>query len=204
MNDSINDFEALIKLVIIGDMNVGKTNFLIRFIEEQFTPIYQPTVGFDFKSKIVFLPNSKKKVKFQIWDTAGQERYMALNKQLFQSVNGIILMYDITNQQSFERLDEWMKLVKKDSYGVTLILIGNKNDLENKRVISKEKGEEYANKYNIKIFESSGKSGMNVNESFFFLGEQIIRNINKEKRFDDNEIEISEKMSYKNKKRNCC
>ncbi len=149
MNDSITDFEALIKLVIIGDMNVGKTNFLIRFIEEQFTPIYQPTVGFDFKSKIVFLPNSKKKVKFQIWDTAGQERYMALNKQLFRSVNGIILMYDITNQQSFERLDEWMKLVKKDSYGVTLILIGNKIDLENKRVISKEKGEEYANKYNI-------------------------------------------------------
>lgn len=100
----------------------------------------------------------------------------------------------------------WFKkyVLKENANGVPLILIGNKIDLENERVISKEKGEEYANKHNIEIFESSGKSGVNVNEAFIFLGEHIIKNFKKEERLDGSEYEISQKTSYRNKKKNCC
>ena len=89
-----SNFEFQIKLVIIGDSGVGKTNFIFQFTEGRFSPIHVTTVGFDYKSKIIKLPSSKKSVKLQIWDTAGQERYMAINKSLFQKVQGVILMYD--------------------------------------------------------------------------------------------------------------
>ena len=121
-----SDFETLIKLVIIGDSGVGKSNFLFKFIEGQFSPLHVATVGFDYKSKIITLPQSKKKVKLQIWDTAGQEKYMSLNKNILQRVQGIILMYDITQRETFERLTIWLKIIKQMINNITIILVGNK------------------------------------------------------------------------------
>ena len=140
----------------------------------------------------------KKKVKFQIWDTAGQEKYMSINKNLFQRVQGIILMYDITVPSSFENLSKWMTLIKQLADGIPLILIGNKIDLEKERKISKEKGQQFSKDNNIDIFESSGKSGVNVEESFIFLGEQIIRFSNKSnnKSSGGNEYIISKTKSH--------
>ena len=109
-----SDFEFLIKLVVIGDSGVGKTNFIFQFTEGRFSGAYVTTIGFDYKSKIIKLPNNKKVIKLQIWDTAGQERYMAVNKNLFQKVQGIILMYDLTNRDSFEHIQSWLNLVKKN------------------------------------------------------------------------------------------
>ena len=202
--DNNSDFDVLIKLVIIGDSGVGKSNYLLRFVEGEFCPI-ESTVGFDYKSKICYLPKSKKKVKFQIWDTAGQEKYMSINKNLFQRVQGIILMYDITVPKSFENLNKWMTVIKQLADGIPLILIGNKIDLEKQRKITKERGQQFANDNNIDIFESSGKSGVNVEESFIFLGEQIIRlNNNKDnKTSGGNEYIISKETTYKNTKK-CC
>ena len=125
-----SDFETLIKLVIIGDSGVGKSNFLFKFIEGQFSPLHVATVGFDYKSKIVMLPNLKKKVKLQIWDTAGQEKYMSINKNLFQRVQGIILMYDLTKRETFERLNIWLNIIKQMTNEIPIILVANKLDDE--------------------------------------------------------------------------
>ena len=207
MDNNDTDFDILLKLVIIGDSGVGKSNYLYRFVEGDFCPVHEATVGFDYKSKICYLPNVKKKVKFQIWDTAGQEKYMSINKNLFQRVQGIILMYDISVEKSYENLSKWMTLVRQLANGIPLILIGNKIDLENIRKVSKEKGEAFANNNNIDFFESSGKSGVNVEESFIFLGEQIIRlnknNNNNNNDFGGNDYVISKDTTYKKNKK-CC
>ena len=200
--DNNSDFDVLIKLVIIGDSGVGKSNYLLRFVEGEFCPI-ESTVGFDYKSKMCYLPNAKKKVKFQIWDTAGQEKYMSINKNLFQRVQGIILMYDITVPKSFENLNKWMSVIKQLADGIPLILIGNKIDLEKERKISKERGQQFANDNNIDIFESSGKSGVNVEESFIFLGEQILRLNKDNKTSGGNEYIITKETANKNTKK-CC
>ena len=107
------EFQNLIKLLIIGDSSVGKSNFLFQFIENKFTDSHISTVGFDCKSQIVTLPTSKQVVKLQIWDTAGQERYMSVNKNLFLRVQGMILMYDITNRDSFEHVTVWINNIRE-------------------------------------------------------------------------------------------
>ena len=205
MAESDTDFDVLVKLVIIGDSGVGKSNYLYRFVEGEFCPVHEATVGFDYKSKICFLPKCKKKIKFQVWDTAGQEKYMSINKNLFQRVQGIILMYDISDQKSFDNLEKWMKVVKQLASGIPLLLIGNKIDLVDERKVSKEKGESFAEQENIIFFESSGKSGENVDESFLCLGEEIMRlNKNEDKQNTGNEYIISKDTTYNNKKKKRC
>ena len=204
-NNNETDFDELLKLVIIGDSGVGKTNFLYRFVEGEFCPVYNITIGFDFKSKICYLPQSQKMIKFQIWDTAGTEKYMSINKALFQRVQGIILMYDISNVNSFNHLEKWMELIREFANDTPLILIGNKIDLVNDRTISKEKGEQFAHDNNITFFESSGKSGINIEESFIYLGEEIIKNkSSNSKAFEGNTSIISKDSTKSEKKRSCC
>ena len=207
MSNNDNNFEVLIKLVIIGDSGVGKSNYLYRFVEGRFCPVHEATVGFDYKSKIIYLPNSKKTVKFQIWDTAGQEKYMSINKNLFQRVQGIILMYDIAEPKSFENLNQWMNVVKQLANGIPLILIGNKIDLVDERKISEERGKDFALSHKIDFFESSGKSGVNVEESFIKLGELVIKynnNSDDNKSAGGSEYIISKETTYNNKKKKCC
>ena len=162
-----SDFEFQIKVVIIGDSGVGKTNFIFQFTEGKFSPLHVSTVGFDFKSKTVKLPKSKKNVKITVYDTAGQERYMALNKNLFQKVQGIILMYDLTERESFENLRKWLNLVNQTVSNKTIILVGNKLDLANEsRIVSEEEAQKMADDNNILFFEGSGSSGQNVEKIF--------------------------------------
>ena len=200
-----SDFETLIKLAIIGDSNVGKSNFLFKFIEGQFSPLHVATIGFDYKSRVVTLPKSKKRVKLQIWDTAGQEKYMSINKNLFQRVQGIMLMYDISNEESFNHLNKWIEHIKENSSGSPVILIGNKSDLEKQSKVSKENGETFAKSHNLLFFEASAKNGTNVNESFLKLGEIIIKDEKFIENRDKNKTEyvISKNTSKKTKKK-CC
>ena len=168
MDNNDSDFDDILKLVIIGDSGVGKSNYLYRFVEGEFCPIHEATVGFDYKSKVSYLPKAKKKVKFQIWDTAGQEKYMSINKNLFQRVQGIILMYDISFEKSFTNLDKWMTVIKQLADGIPLILIGNKIDLENLRKVSKERGEQFANDNNIDFFDQVEKVEKMLKNLLFF------------------------------------
>ena len=173
-----SDFEFLMKVVIIGDSGVGKTNFLFRFVEGKFSEIHIATVGFDYKSRIIKLPNSKKTVKLQVWDTAGQERYMSLNRNLFHRVQGIILMYDLTERDSFEHVTNWLDLVKQSAPNKPVIIVANKLDMaEEGRIVTYEEGEKIAKINNVPFFEASGKKGDNVEDIFLTLSEQIYTNM---------------------------
>ena len=199
-----SDFEFQIKLVIIGDTGVGKTNFIFQFTEGRFSSLHVTTVGFDYKSKIIKLPKSKRNVKLQIWDTAGQERYMAINKSLFQKVQGIILMYDLTNRDSFEHVTNWLNLIKQTVTSKTVILVANKLDLEEeKRIVSVEEGEKIAKDNNILFFEGSGSTGQNVDKIFTAIAESIYTDL-----MDDNnergESLVLKRKKLNQEKKNCC
>ena len=180
-----SDFETLIKLVIIGDSGVGKSNFLFKFIEGQFSPLHVATVGFDYKSKIVTLPVSKKTVKLQIWDTAGQEKYMSINKNLFQKVQGIILMYDLTKRETFDRLKIWLNIIKQMTNEIPIILVANKLDDENNpetgRIVEVSEGEAFAKDNEFQFLEASGLNGTNVEKVFTTISEKIIKNLQEER-----------------------
>ena len=199
-----SNFEFQIKLMIIGDSGVGKTNFIFQFTEGRFSLIHVTTVGFDHKSKIIKLPKSKKNVKLQIWDTAGQERYMAINKNLFQKVQGIILMYDLTNRDSFEHVTSWLNLVKQTVTSKTIILVANKLDIEeDKRIVTEEEGQQLAKENNFLFFEGSGSSGQNVDKIFSTIAEVIYNNLIEERKNDSVNMNIKLKKNKKEKK-TCC
>lgn len=195
------EFENLIKVVIIGDSNVGKTNFLYRFIDNKFSEFHVATISFDYKAKIITLPESKTTVKLQVWDTAGQEKYMSINKNIFLKVNGIILMYDITNRDSYEHIQNWMNIVKQQARCTPVILVGNKIDDDDNRIVTEEEGQKLAKEMKIKyFFEASGKSGHNVEKCFFAISEEILRKL-KKTQFDN--ISLDD-LSPDKKKKGCC
>ena len=201
MNNESN-FDNTIKLLLIGDSSVGKTNFIFRFVDNRFQTVHLTTIGFDFKSKIVTLPNSKKTLKLQIWDTAGQERYMSLNQNLFLKVHGVILMYDISNRDSFDHLTKWLELIKDAINDIPIVLVGNKIDKEEERLVSYNEGEQLAKELNISFFESSGKENKNVKEPFYSLCEEIINKM-KNERTSTNNFSINNQKE-KEKKKKCC
>ena len=204
-DDDKDEYEYLLKLVIMGESSVGKSNYICRFVDGKFNPVHVSTVGFDFKSRIFEMSNPKKKVKFQIWDTAGQEKYMSINKNLFQRVQGIILMYDISNLNSFKNLVKWMDGIKENSKDVPVILIGNKCDLEGERQVQTEEGENFASKYDIKFFEGSAKTGVNVDKSFEAIGDIILNNDKYKENLETSKSEyVISKSTSNKKKKKCC
>ena len=200
-----SDFEFVVKLIIIGDTGVGKTNFIFQFTEGKFSPLHVSTVGLDSKSKIIRLPKLKKNVKIQIWDTAGQERYMAINKNFFHKVQGIIVMYDLTNRDSFENIKSWINLIKQATSNKTVILIANKLDLaKDERIVSESEGEKIAKDNDIMFFEGSGSTGENVDKIFIKIAETIYTSLIEEK---NDEEKCSSKFNLNknnNKKKRCC
>ena len=199
-----SNYEFQIKIVIIGDSGVGKTNFIFRFAENSFSDMHVSTVGLDYKSKIIILPSSKKRVRIQIWDTAGQERYMAINKNTLQKVQGIIIMYDLTNRKSFENLERWFNIVSQNFPGKTVFLVGNKLDLsDDKRIVTVEEGQKLAEENNMKFYEGSGQNGENVEEIFIQMAEKVYENIINDK---DSFQSSSSKLNKNNqkKKKKCC
>ncbi len=198
-----SDFEFPLKVIVIGDTCVGKTNFIFRFVENRFSLNYVSTVGFDYRSKIITLPKSKKKVKLQIWDTAGQERYNAVNKNLFQKVQGVIIMYDITNRVSFENINKWLYLLSQNVSDKAKILVGSKLDLsEEKRILTEEEGQNLADKNNMPFYETSSKTGENVEKIFFTLAQNIYENLSNENINDNASVKIIQ--NPERKKKGCC
>ena len=165
-------FDVKYKIMVLGESKVDKTQLIKRYTKDQFGGVYLTTVGMDFQDKIIEIED--KKVRLQIWDTAGQERFRNVTKSYFQSSQGLVLVYDITDRESFEKLNFWVDNIKNFApENAKLILVGNKCDLANERKVSYEEGENYAKKFNIKFFESSAKDGTNVNELFFYLANEI-------------------------------
>lgn len=159
------NFDYMFKLLIIGNSAVGKTSFLFRYADDSFTSAFVSTVGIDFKVKTVF--RNDKRVKLQIWDTAGQERYRTITTAYYRGAMGFILMYDITNEESFQAVQDWSTQVKTYSWSnAQVILVGNKCDMEEDRVVTYDRGKQLADQLGLEFFETSAKDNINVKEVF--------------------------------------
>ena len=155
------DYDHLFKLVLIGDSGVGKSCFLLRFADDSFTDSYITTIGVDFRFKTI--PVSSKTVKLQIWDTAGQERFRTITSAYYRGADGIIMMYDTCDKDSFDNIDEWLKEVNKYANENTCkILVGNKSDQAADRQVSFEAGQKKAQEMGLQVLETSAKSNTNV------------------------------------------
>ena len=166
--------ECVYKVLLLGDSTVGKTCFLLRYCDKTFEDAHLMTVGLDYRLKSMVLKNEKN-VKLQIWDTAGQDRFRAITKNYYKGANGIILIYDVTNLQSYENVKNWIAQIKESaSQNVIVYLVGNKIDVkEEDRCVKTEDGKKIAEEFNLPFFESSAKLGININEIFEKIVEKI-------------------------------
>ena len=166
--------ECVYKVLLLGDSTVGKTCFLLRYCDKTFEDAHLMTVGLDYRLKSMVLKNEKN-VKLQIWDTAGQDRFRAITKNYYKGANGIILIYDVTNFQSYENVKNWIAQIKESAnQNVIVYLVGNKIDVkEEDRCVKTEDGKKIAEEFNLPFFESSAKLGININEIFEKIVEKI-------------------------------
>ena len=193
-------FDVKYKIMVLGESKVGKTSLIKRYTKDQFGGVYLTTVGMDFQDKIIEIED--KKVRLQVWDTAGQERFRNVTKSYFQSSRGLLVVYDITDKESFEKINFWIENIKNNApENVKLILVGNKCDLANERQVSYEEGEKKASNYNIKSFESSAKDGTNVNELFFYLANEIYQDEKTKGKDNKKTVQLDSK---KKGKKGCC
>lgn len=162
------------KLLMLGDASVGKTSLTHRYITGIFIDSPRLTIGVDFFSKKVRLPNGKK-VKLQIWDFGGEERFRFLLPTYSKGSNAALFLYDITSQKSLESIGAWLEIVRKNAGNIPIFLIGSKKDLESHREVSPEFAKEIATKYScVSHLELSSKTGDNVEPSFEMITELLI------------------------------
>uniref|UniRef100_A0A1A8EEP7 Ras-related protein SEC4 n=4 Tax=Nothobranchius TaxID=28779 RepID=A0A1A8EEP7_NOTKA len=161
-----------LQIIIIGSRGVGKTSLMERYTDDTFCEACKSTVGVDFKIKTVEL--REKKIRLQIWDTAGQERFRTITTAYYRGAMGIMLVYDITNEKSFENIKNWIRNIEEHaSSDVEKMVLGNKCDINDKRQVSKERGEKLGLEYGIKFMETSAKSNINVENAFLTLARDI-------------------------------
>ena len=162
MNDL---YEYLFKIILIGDWGVGKSNILLRITQDAFDAESRTTIGVEFSQKVMNI--NQQKIVVQIWDTAGQDRYKAITSAYYRSASAAILVYDISKRSSFENLQNWIKEIRENtSESISIMLLGNKIDLESSRAITKIEGEEYARKNQFLFMEVSALSGENIIQAF--------------------------------------
>ena len=166
MSDLISqDYDYLFKVLLLGDSGVGKTSLILRYTDETFNSKLVNSIGVDFKMKKKEIDG--KVIKVQIWDTAGHERFRAITYSYYRGVNAIIIVFDITEDKSFLSIRDWLKQIDKyASKNVFKFLVGNKSDLQHKRLVSFEDAKKFADELNIPYFETSAKEGININELF--------------------------------------
>jgi Ras-related protein Rab-1A len=166
------EYDYLFKLLLIGDSGVGKSCLLLRFADDTYTDSYISTIGVDFKIRTVDLDG--KTIKLQIWDTAGQERFRTITSSYYRGAHGIIIVYDITDKESFENVRQWLfEIDRFASESVCKLLVGNKSDLANKRAVEYATAKAFADEINIPCLETSAKSSNNVEQAFLTMAAQI-------------------------------
>ena len=207
-----NGYDMIFKIVLIGDTAVGKTNILSKYLSDEFDPDSKATVGVEFGTKNYKIGDNI--VKVQIWDTAGQERYRSITNAYYKGAKGALLVYDITNQKSFENLDRWISDLKiNGDEKISIVLIGNKSDLDNQRVISIEEGKNKAELFKFAFIETSALNGSNIEKAFDELINDVYKNHHElfEKQakveFNDKGVDLEKGKSEENKdneKKGCC
>ena len=191
------------KILTIGESGVGKTCILRRFVENKFLKNHLATIGIDFKTKTLNINNQE--IKLKIWDTAGQERFRNITTQYYKGADGIVLVYDVTEESSYDKIRDWMEQIlyntQRDDIG--LVLLGNKCDME-PRTVTEEQGNKMAEELKISYFETSALNGQGIKEAF----EQLTRDIMKKKGVgvgnNDGGVELKNSKKKKGKGSDCC
>ena len=202
--------EINLKILLVGDSDVGKTSLLSIYTDNKFLETHLATIGVEFRVKTII--KRKFKINLQIWDTAGQERFRSITKNFFYNADGILFVYDITNHDSFEGVKVWIKESESFVSGFKKILLGNKVDIENERKVTKEEVEKYCKEIGILALDTSAKIGKNINQAF----ENIVNMILEGKSDEDIRSEYGNKNSevsqlsktltvkQKTERRKCC
>ena len=194
--------DCVYKVLLLGDSSVGKTCFLLRYCDKTFQEAHLSTIGLDYRLKTMTL-KSGKNIKLQIWDTAGQDRFRAITKNYYKGANGIILIYDVTNLQSYENVKNWITQIKDEANpNVIIYLAGNKVDVKDEeRVVKTEDGQRIADEYKLKFYETSAKSGINVNIIF----EELVENVDEiYSKLEVPKTEQKNKLYTGKTKKGCC
>ena len=192
--------EAKYKILILGDSKVGKSCFLTRYADKTYQEDYLSTIGMDYKIKNYELENGDI-IKLYIWDTAGQDRFRSITSNYYKGADGIILIYDITKQETFNNVRNWITSIKEEAPAkVVLILVGNKVDDEKNRAVPQSEGEKIADEYNLPFLECSAKSDINVTETFDVLVKKIVEINPKNKQGQ----KLQQNRIVFEKKKKCC
>ncbi|XP_049946037.1 ras-related protein Rab-27A [Schistocerca serialis cubense] len=173
------DYDYLIKFLALGDSGVGKTSFLYQYTDGVFNSKFISTVGIDFREKrLVYRSQGRsQRIHLQLWDTAGQERFRSLTTAFYRDAMGFLLLFDLTNEQSFLEIRNWLDQLRTHAYceDPDVVLCGNKCDMEDRRVISEQKAKEMAERYGLDYLETSAATGHNVARAVELLVERVMR-----------------------------
>lgn len=193
------DYDYLFKILLVGDSGVGKSSILLRYTDDEYKPEYISTIGVDFK--IRSLSYGDKTIKLQLWDTAGQERFQMITSSYYRGAHGIIIVYDITCKESFKNIKNWLHQINQYANEKVLkIIVGNKSDLQDKRVVEKKEVEEFCKENNIYHIETSAKNSNNIKDIFLYLCEKL-----RKKTIEPNNNNIKILSGSKvNKEKSCC
>ena len=199
---AIEQFDLACKVMLLGDSGVGKTCVLVRFKDGAFlSGAFISTVGIDYRNKVVEVDQTK--VKLQIWDTAGQERFRSVTHAYYRDSHALLLLYDITSKQSFDNIRAWLSEIKEYApENVVVMLLGNKADRSNERVVKKEDGERLAQDHNVAFMETSAKTGMNVDLAFMAIARELT---SQHKRANDSStFDMKKYVNDKREGQGCC
>lgn len=171
-----SEYDFLFKLLLIGDSGVGKSCLLLRFADDTYTESYISTIGVDFKIRTIELEG--KTIKLQIWDTAGQERFRTITSSYYRGAHGIIVVYDVTDMDSFNNVKTWLSEIDKYATDrVNKLLVGNKCDLVVKKVVDHQTAKDFADPLDIPFLETSAKSATNVEQAFMTMSAEIKKRV---------------------------
>ena len=206
---SEEEYEMMVKVIIIGDSSVGKTNIMSKYLKNIFNEDSKATVGVEFGSKLFNIEGHN--IKAQIWDTAGQEKYKAITGAYYKGSKGAFVVYDITRKDTFDSIDRWINDLKSTADPkITIILIWNKCDLEHRREILKAQGEEKAKSFGCAFLETSALSGDNLDNAFQMMISEIFKKFKNETIVDDDldnmgkgeDVKLNKEQDKK--KKGCC
>lgn len=175
----MDDYDYMYKVLLVGDSAVGKSSILLQYVDGSFSETFISTIGVDFKIRT--LETDGKRIKLQIWDTAGQERFRTITASYYRGAQGIFLVYDVTNPLTFEHISMWMAEIDRhtaaNQRAAVRILVGNKIDCEERRVVSRERGAQVADQNGMLFAEVSAKSGAHLDHLFSLMASSVYRTL---------------------------
>ena len=192
MSAQTQEYEYIFKIILIGSSGVGKSSLIQRYTQKTFEDVYDCTIGVDFFTKTIDV--NGKTVKLQIWDTAGTEKYRSITSSYYRGSHCALIVFDLTSKDSFESLPTWIENYYKNcnqEFDKNVILVGNKIDLSEKRDVTQEKINDFIKLNNLVYFETSAKTGENVDESFQYIAQKLME-----------EQELKEKLGVKREVKN--